>query len=1111
MKIIKRILGVVLCCCLLISNTKVYATDVKSNEVCTNYNDGTQTNRIKSNDDCRVYESDGYKITFCINNKWDTGYTGKFIIENVGDECIHNWCILFPFEDEITEIWNAQIISHSNGKYIIKNLEWNQDIETGNSVEFGIKVTGNNIQYPENYSLFSSQINVNKNNYEIIYGTEPYNETEFLGIITIQNKTDKCIEDWKLSFSYKNTIASIWDAEIIDRTNDFYLIKNPQYKQNIRPHQSISFSFIIRDGNINEAINDIELKEIVAKNEIEDNNIGELYYKDSSLEEIAYDQDSGIKYVKNQLLISALIGLDKNIVETLANDIGADIVGYIEKTNDYQIEFRENQSLKNLLEYQNELNDYSFFSCVTLNTVEETYIEKTIPNDDAYRNNNNGMTEEEAWDELHPSGVAWGLCAMRIPYAWDYSKEFSSVKVGVIDHSFSINNKDLKFENVNDINNCEKANHGNMVAGIIAAGWNNEKGIAGIITNANLYGYALSDKYTNKKNLISIMKEKYAYAYLILNGVKVINNSMGEAYETQYAASVGNIKAQTRIKTNANILGEFLNKFIQNGYNFIIINSAGNTENLTFIKDTEGSSDFGFKYVDKQTTIRTNESNDHIMAYYNSSLSAIELPSVKRRIIIVGAVRKGAYTSADIAKPTPYQRAPYSNVGERVDIYAPGTDVYGTSPKNNEISCNTGTSFASPHIAGIAGLMYQINPNLSAENAKLILCSNKCAIATIDDKTTGYTRNMPDAEKCVIEAKKNTKNTNISPESTGILLGCIKNVTGEKICNAKISAYTADSREGNVEIITKTTVSDQYGNYELSLPTGTYNLLISANNYLPFVMNNVEIRTSDITYLENTLMVPWSSAYKNSKIQGKVTHALTGSSIKGATVKLRKGWNNKKGKYVKSNRYGVSTRFETGENGRITIPIMPGCYTAEVSKNGFITGYYNIAATVNGAITKMILTPILSKDEYRIILTWDKDPEDLDAHLNYYQNDKQLFHIYYKDKTFKKDGKTVAKLDLDDTNGYGPETVTITINSNLLKNGEIYYAVHDYTNRKSKNSNKLSNSNAKVQVYKGNKLKESYSIPSNMHGTVWKVFKITNNGIITRNKLEYKSDPSTIK
>lgn len=65
--------------------------------------------------------------------------------------------------------------------------------------------------------------------------------------------------------------------------------------------------------------------------------------------------------------------------------------------------------------------------------------------------------------------------------------------------------------------------------------------------------------------------------------------------------------------------------------------------------------------------------------------------------------------------------AGFSNYGkERVDLFAPGVSVYSTIP-NNEYKMNSGTSMASPVVAGVAALIMSYYPEFSAAQVKEII------------------------------------------------------------------------------------------------------------------------------------------------------------------------------------------------------------------------------------------------------------------------------------------------------------------------------------------------------------------------------------------------------
>ena len=145
-------------------------------------------------------------------------------------------------------------------------------------------------------------------------------------------------------------------------------------------------------------------------------------------------------------------------------------------------------------------------------------------------------------------------------------------------------------------------------------------------------------------------------------------------------------------------------------------------------------------------------------------------------------------------------------------------------------------------------------------------------------------------------------------------------------------------------------------------------------------------------------------------------------------------------------------------------------------------GYSNLVVKCSCAGMTYAISPAMtSLDGMRVVLSWGEKPFDLDSHLIFPGG-----HIYFD----SKEG-TDANLDVDDTDSYGSETVTIS----KKHFGESYiYAVQDYSNKGLPNSNYLSASKAKVFVYVGGSLVRSYSVPAGKRGNIWTVFKLNPNG-----------------
>jgi subtilisin family serine protease/Ca2+-binding RTX toxin-like protein len=82
----------------------------------------------------------------------------------------------------------------------------------------------------------------------------------------------------------------------------------------------------------------------------------------------------------------------------------------------------------------------------------------------------------------------------------------------------------------------------------------------------------------------------------------------------------------------------------------------------------------------------------------------------------------------------------FSNYGlTSVDLGAPGSDIYSTLP-NNSYGTYSGTSMASPHVAGAAALVWSQNPTWTAQQVKNTLMNTGDSIAALAGKTVSGKR-----------------------------------------------------------------------------------------------------------------------------------------------------------------------------------------------------------------------------------------------------------------------------------------------------------------------------------------------------------------------------------
>ena len=145
-------------------------------------------------------------------------------------------------------------------------------------------------------------------------------------------------------------------------------------------------------------------------------------------------------------------------------------------------------------------------------------------------------------------------------------------------------------------------------------------------------------------------------------------------------------------------------------------------------------------------------------------------------------------------------------------------------------------------------------------------------------------------------------------------------------------------------------------------------------------------------------------------------------------------------------------------------------------------GYSNLVVKCPCSGMTYAISPVMQNlDGLRVVLTWGANPSDLDSHMIFPGN-----NIYFRNQQGED-----AHLDVDDIDGYGPETITLE----KKHYGESYvYAVHDYSNQGRPASRQLSASQAKVFVYMGQSLVRTYYVPQDRSGNLWTVFRMTGNG-----------------
>jgi len=221
--------------------------------------------------------------------------------------------------------------------------------------------------------------------------------------------------------------------------------------------------------------------------------------------------------------------------------------------------------------------------------------------------------------------------------------------------------------------------HGTFVAGEIGAVRNNGKGADGIASNVQLMIIrVVPDGDERDKDVANGIR------YAIENGAKVINMSFGKSFSPQ-----------------KNFVDEVLP--LADKYDVLLVHAAGN--------DAENNDD-----VDN---FPTNIAADGTLLTGNW--------------LTVGA--SSMHKGDDLV-------GNFSNYGQKtVEVFAPGVDLWGLKP-NNGYESASGTSMASPVVAGVAAVIRSYYPKLTAKEVKDIIMQSAEKVDIMVQKPTEAGRSI---------------------------------------------------------------------------------------------------------------------------------------------------------------------------------------------------------------------------------------------------------------------------------------------------------------------------------------------------------------------------------
>ncbi|MEW6257959.1 MAG: Calx-beta domain-containing protein [Pseudomonadota bacterium] len=82
----------------------------------------------------------GASVDYAVASNWGAGFTANMTVE-AGASALNGWTVEFDAGFTITNIWNAQIVSHVGTHYVIKNLSYNGAVGAGKETAFGFQAS----------------------------------------------------------------------------------------------------------------------------------------------------------------------------------------------------------------------------------------------------------------------------------------------------------------------------------------------------------------------------------------------------------------------------------------------------------------------------------------------------------------------------------------------------------------------------------------------------------------------------------------------------------------------------------------------------------------------------------------------------------------------------------------------------------------------------------------------------------------------------------------------------------------------------------------------------------------------------------------------------------
>lgn len=101
--------------------------------------DGTAVGTITDDDAVTPTPGTG-SVTYVVRDNWGSGFVAEVDL-TAGSAGFDSWTVEFDSPAQISNIWNAEIVSHVGTRYVVRNASWNAKVGAGQTVQFGFQAS----------------------------------------------------------------------------------------------------------------------------------------------------------------------------------------------------------------------------------------------------------------------------------------------------------------------------------------------------------------------------------------------------------------------------------------------------------------------------------------------------------------------------------------------------------------------------------------------------------------------------------------------------------------------------------------------------------------------------------------------------------------------------------------------------------------------------------------------------------------------------------------------------------------------------------------------------------------------------------------------------------